>query len=197
MARILLVDDEPDILKFLREFLSRHLPDSTIETAHASDAALERIAMIDFDVVLSDIKMPDMDGLALLEKVRAIRPQTQILLMTGVDQRDVVLQALRGGAYDFISKPIDLDYLLAAVKRAIELRHLKAQVRQREKDHEIILNSVSAMIWYKDRNNKILRVNKAAADSIGLEPQAIEGRQTEEFYPIDAAKYHADDLEVI
>jgi PAS domain S-box-containing protein len=62
---------------------------------------------------------------------------------------------------------------------------------------QIILDSVPALIWYKDRNNRILRANRAAAESMGTTPSALEGRSTYELYPEEAAAYHQDDLDVI
>lgn len=70
-------------------------------------------------------------------------------------------------------------------------------VRRKEHEKQIILDSVPAMIWYKDKENRVLRANKSAAESIGRSVEEVEGRRTEELYPDEAAQYHADDLEVI
>src|SRR5437867_8278239 len=70
-------------------------------------------------------------------------------------------------------------------------------VRRKEHEKQIILDSVPAMIWYRDKDNRILRVNKSAAESIGRSIEEVEGKRIEELYPAEAAQYHADDLEVI
>ena len=76
--------------------------------------------------------MPGMDGLALLNEIRSLRPKTPTLLITGHGEHDLAVQALRGGAYDFVQKPIDRDYFVASLERAIQLRRLDREVeRQR------------------------------------------------------------------
>src|ERR1043166_7908936 len=71
------------------------------------------------------------------------------------------------------------------------------QIDRRQQELQIIFDSLPVMIWYKDRQNKIIRCNKLAAATIGLTAAEMENRYTEEFYPDEAAMYHADDLEVI
>src|SRR5438552_952671 len=102
------------------------------EALDSAPAALRRVAVADYEAIVADIKMPGMDGLALLAEIRPLRPDTPTLLMTGHGQRDLVVEALRGGAYDFIEKPIDRDYFVASLRRAIQARELRRQVeRQR------------------------------------------------------------------
>lgn len=88
---------------------------------------------------------------------------------------------------------------IAGLLYRIDMERSRAEVRVRkhEQEQQIIFDSVPAMIWYKDRANRILRVNRPAAESIGLRVEDIEGKHTSEFYPDEAEKYHADDLEVI
>src|SRR5690348_12205963 len=99
-----------------------------IATAESALTALEKIAQSDYDAIITDIKMPGMDGLTLLSKIKEVRPETPTLLITGHGEHDLAIQALRGGAYDFIQKPIERDYLVASLKRAIETRRLSRQV---------------------------------------------------------------------
>lgn len=76
-------------------------------------------------------------------------------------------------------------------------RRAEAQLQKREQEEQIIFDSVPAMIWYKDKNNRILRANKAAADSMGLQVKDIEGRSTHDLYPEEATRYYQTDLKVI
>jgi len=128
MTRILIVDDDPALLQALPEALRLRLVDMAVDTCDSAADALRRIAATGYDAVVTDIKMPGMDGLALLAEIRRLRPDTPTLLITGHGQHDLVVQALRGGAYDFIPKPIDRDYFVASLKRAIETRHLRRQL---------------------------------------------------------------------
>ena len=128
MSRILIVDDDAALLRALPEALRLRLADAAVDTCDSAADALRLIAATDYDAVVSDIKMPGMDGLVLLAEIRSLRPDTPTLLITGHGQHDLVVQALRGGAYDFIPKPIDRDYFVASLKRAIETRHLRRQL---------------------------------------------------------------------
>src|SRR5204862_273701 len=88
----------------------------------SAEEALRLIAAHDYDAIVSDIKMPGMDGLALLDEVREIRPETPTLLITGHGEHDLTVRALRGGAYDFIQKPIDREYFVASRGREGRVR---------------------------------------------------------------------------
>jgi len=128
--RILIVDDDPALLEALPEALRLRIEELDIDTAASAAIALEQIARTDYDAIITDIKMPGMNGLELLHRVRALRPETPTLLITGYGEHDLVIQALRGGAYDFIQKPIDRDYFVAVLKRAIQMVHLRRQARE-------------------------------------------------------------------
>jgi PAS domain S-box-containing protein len=128
--RVLIVDDDPALLRALPEALRLRLEAVTVETCDSAAEALERVAATDYDAIISDIKMPGMDGLALLAKIRAARPDTPTLLITGHGEHDLAVQALRGGAYDFIQKPIEREYFVASLSRAIHLRHLRRRVTE-------------------------------------------------------------------
>ncbi|MEP6888650.1 MAG: response regulator, partial [Nitrospirales bacterium] len=91
---------------------------------------LERIGQTDYDAVVSDVKMPGMDGFQLMERVLTIRPTTSTLLVTGHGDHDMGVKALNAGAYAFIPKPIDREFFVAWLKRAIQLRQLSRTVEQ-------------------------------------------------------------------
>src|SRR4029450_4943269 len=101
-ARVLIVDDDPDLLQALSEALHLRMQRGTIETAESAHIALERLATCEFDAIVADIKMPGMDGLELLARIRQLCPDTPTLLITGHGEHDLAVQALRGGAHDYL-----------------------------------------------------------------------------------------------
>src|SRR5207245_8758393 len=109
------VDDDPALLAALPEALRLRMAGVTVDTADSGAAALDRIAAREYDAIVIDIKMPGMDGLALLAEIRTRRPDTPVLMVTGHGEHALAIQALRGGAYDFIQKPIDRDHFVAAL----------------------------------------------------------------------------------
>jgi DNA-binding NtrC family response regulator len=121
-ARILIVDDDPALLEALPEAVRLRMEEVAIDTCDSAAAAVERIEARDYDAIVTDIKMPGMDGLALLAVIRQKRPATPTLLITGHGEHDLGLRALEGGAYEYISKPIDRDSFIASLRRAIQSR---------------------------------------------------------------------------
>src|SRR5919197_1208001 len=132
MARILIVDDDPALLKALPEALRLRMQDAQVDTCDSAREALARIGDVDYDAIVADIKMPGMDGLALLAEIRALRPDTPTGLITGHGHEDLAVLALRGGAYDFIQKPIDREYIVPSLTRAIEERARRRRVEEQQ-----------------------------------------------------------------
>ncbi len=124
--RILVVDDEETI----REIVSSMLGGAHFQTRQAA-SGIEALAILesgeDFDLVLSDLMMAEMDGIALLERAKERYPDMPIVMVTAVHDIQVALQALRNGAYDYLLKPFEREQLLATVRRALENRRLKRE----------------------------------------------------------------------
>jgi signal transduction histidine kinase len=130
-ARILIIDDDLTLLQVLPETLRLRMNGVVVDTCDSAQVALERIGSTEYDAILCDIKMPGMDGLALLAEIRVRQPNLPTLLITGHDEYQA-LQALRGGAYDFLQKPIDREYLVASLTRAIGKGQLGRQIEQQQ-----------------------------------------------------------------
>jgi two-component system, sensor histidine kinase and response regulator len=127
-SQVLIVDDDPALLEALSEALRLRMEDATVDTCDSARAALDRIRADDYDAIVADIKMPAMDGMQLLAEIRKVRPDTPTLLITGHGEHDLAVQALRSGANDYIQKPIDRDYFVASLSRAIQCHQLSRQV---------------------------------------------------------------------
>jgi diguanylate cyclase (GGDEF)-like protein len=126
--RVLIIDDEPMVLDALSKTVRQRMTSVMVDTADTSHAALEQIVVNDYDAIVSDIRMPDIDGLTLLKEIRAHRPNTPTLLITGYAEQGMAIQALRAGAYDYIPKPLDFEYFLVSLNRAVQMRRLSRQV---------------------------------------------------------------------
>ncbi|WP_022853772.1 sigma-54-dependent transcriptional regulator [Thermodesulfatator atlanticus] len=132
--RILVVDDEPHMTRMLLR-LFRQIPEAEVEPCLSGEEALEKLSSFSPDVVVTDIKMAGIDGLALLKQIKQFDHTISVILITGYGTIEMAVQALKDGAYDFIQKPFDSDHILHVVKRAIErtklLRenlHLKTEI---------------------------------------------------------------------
>ncbi len=186
LARILLVDDDEALLEALPEALLLRMSGIEVDTADSGLKALERIRRIDYDAIVSDIKMPGMDGLALLTATKELRPGTPILLITGHGEHDLAVQALRGGAYDFVQKPIDRDYFVASLERAMRMRRLDRQVADQQallEQHARVLEHVDNGVVLVDADEKILYWNPSAEAITGIPAASVLGRPVGEALP--------------
>ena len=132
MSSVLIVDDDSALLEALPETLRLRMSGVTVDTADSAAAALDRIAVRDYDAIVTDIKMPGMDGLALLAEIRKQQPDTPVLMITGHGEDVLAIQSLRSGAYDFIQKPIDRDYFVLSLQRAILAHSFTRRVKDRQ-----------------------------------------------------------------
>src|SRR5436190_12490930 len=125
--RILVVDDEERMASVVAMALGRAGWDC--ETCHDGNEALRALNARGADVVVSDWKMAGMDGLELLEKLRAKRPDLPVILITAFASVPSAVAAMRAGAFDYVTKPFDNDELRAIVARALELTRLERENR--------------------------------------------------------------------
>jgi PAS domain S-box-containing protein len=184
--RVLIVDDDHALLEALPEAIHLRMNGLEINTCDSATGALERLREIDYDAIVTDIKMPGMDGLALLEAIQETRPRTPTLLITGHGEQDLAVQALRGGAYDYIAKPIDRDYFVAALSRAIQVKSLDRQIEKQRvalERHARVLEHVDEGVFLVDEQGLIQHWNPAAAAITGLAAEDVLDCPAEEAIP--------------
>jgi DNA-binding NtrC family response regulator len=121
-ARILVVDDEDIVRASCRRALGNG--ERTVDTAASGTEALKKIDEGHYDVVLLDIKMPDVDGLEVLQRVKESHPEIEVVMVTGLSQIETAVRAMKLGAFDYVPKPFDPDELAVVVDRALEHRRL-------------------------------------------------------------------------
>ncbi|KFE62365.1 sigma-54-dependent transcriptional regulator [Hyalangium minutum] len=127
-GRILIVEDEREMRVMLEKGLTRRgFEPRACETA---DDALAALSAEDFDTVLTDLRMPGMSGLALCERIVLNRPDIPVVVVTAFGSMETAVAAIRAGAYDFITKPVDLDALVLLLERAVRHRALREEVRR-------------------------------------------------------------------
>lgn len=129
-GRVLLVDDEPDIRRLLSRYLGRL--GYTVQEAADGEEAVALVKAAIPDVVVTDMAMPRLDGLGLLEQLRSVDPGLPVIVLTGHGSFENVIAAMRcGAAFDYLVKPLhDLTMIEVAVARALEVRRLRAEARE-------------------------------------------------------------------
>ena len=163
---ILIVDDDTALLQALPQALRLRIKDITIDTSDSAQKAFSLIEQNDYDAIVSDIKMPGMDGLSLLARIKSLRPETPTLLITGHGEHNLAIQALRGGAYDFIQKPIDRDYFVAALLRAVQTHNLRRQVVEQQQMLEQYTRSLEQTV--QERTRELIEANAAKDEFLSI-----------------------------
>ncbi|SDZ74142.1 DNA-binding transcriptional response regulator, NtrC family, contains REC, AAA-type ATPase, and a Fis-type DNA-binding domains [Bizionia paragorgiae] len=124
MSKILVIEDEAAIRRVLVKILSEENDKYELFEAEDGLAGIEKIKKEDFDLVLCDIKMPKMDGVEVLEAIKKIKPEIPIVMISGHGDLDTAVNTMRLGAFDYISKPPDLNRLLNTVRHALDKKEL-------------------------------------------------------------------------
>ena len=145
MSKILIIEDEPAIRRVLTKILSEENDSYQVEEAEDGLIGMEKIKNTDYDLILCDIKMPKMDGVELLEATKKIKPEIPIVMISGHGDMETAINTMRMGAFDYISKPPDLNRLLNTVRNALDKKQLvvenKILKKKVSKNYEMIGDS--------------------------------------------------------
>jgi putative two-component system response regulator len=167
--RILIVDDE----EMICDMLSRRLTQEgySCVTAHSGREALTHFYKDAFSLIISDIKMPEMNGIELLKKVKTMHPKMIVIIVTAYPEIDMAVEAMRVGAYDFIIKPADLDLVLLSVRRALEKKRLEEEVEVYHQNLERLVEERTVKLQQAYR-----KLKKAHLDSVKVLAEAIDAK---------------------
>jgi two-component system nitrogen regulation response regulator NtrX len=133
MSKILIIEDEVAIRRVLTKIISEENETYNVEEAADGLLGIEMIKNHDYDLVLCDIKMPKMDGVEVLEKAKKIKPEVPIVMISGHGDIDTAVNTMRLGAFDYISKPPDLNRLLNTVRNALDTKTLLVENKRLKK----------------------------------------------------------------
>ena len=174
MISLLYVDDEPALLELCRVFLERE-GDISVVTVHSAGEALERIKNERFDAIISDYQMPELDGITLLKKVRAVSPDIPFILFTGRGREEIVIEAINSGADSYIQKGGD------PRSQFKELSHrIRQIVRRRKAENELRLMKFSVdrasegIVWLRS-DGSIAYCNEAICAMLGYSQEEFSG----------------------
>jgi len=167
--RILIVDDEEIICSLLARRLAREGYSCT--TANNGKEALDHFYKDTYSLIISDIKMPKMDGLELLKSVKSIHPKMKMIMITAYPEINMAVEAMRLGAYDFIIKPADLELVVLSVRKALESKRLEEEI---EAYHNCLEERVEERTARLQQAYRILK--KAHLDSVKVLAEAIDAK---------------------
>jgi len=157
-SKILVIEDEAAIRRVLVKILSEESDTYQLDEAEDGLIGIEKIRKEDYDLILCDIKMPKMDGVEVLEALKKLKPQIPIVMISGHGDIDTAVNTMRLGAFDYISKPPDLNRLLNTVRNALDRKELVVEIKllkkKVSKKYEMIGES-KALLKIKDMIDKV------------------------------------------
>jgi len=133
MSNILIIEDEAAIRRVLTKIISEENDDYVVSEASDGLEGIEKITKNEYDLVLCDIKMPKMDGVEVLERIKKIKPEIPFVMISGHGDLDTAVNTMRLGAFDYISKPPDLNRLLNTVRNALDRKELVVENKRLKK----------------------------------------------------------------
>ena len=151
MSNILIIEDEAAIRRVLKRIIADENDKYIVAEAQDGVEGLELIKDNDYDLILCDIKMPKMDGVEVLEKIKTIKPEIPVVMISGHGDLDTAVQTMRLGAFDYISKPPDLNRLLNTVRNALDRKQLVVENKRLKKK----VSKKYKMIGESDEINQI------------------------------------------
>jgi len=167
--RILIVDDEEMICSIFARRLAKE--GYSCVMANNGSEALNHFNKDNFSLIISDIKMPEMNGIELLKRVKATHPNMIVIIMTAYREIDMAMEAMHLGAYDFIIKPADLDLVVFSVKKALEKRRLEEELEAYHQHLERLVEERTSKLQQAYRTLK-----KAHLDSVKVLAEAIDAK---------------------
>ncbi len=217
MARVIIIDDEKGIRFTLREFLADENHD--VVTAENGEEALELVQAKTFDVVVTDLILPDIHGVDLLRKIRLTQPDVQAIVITGEPNVETAVEAVRFNAFDYLYKPVTRQAICRVVQNAADVKHLSDEnkrlfeenERQRHKLEELVQERTQKLQdseeMYRNlveladdgicivQDNKIRYANSCLAKLLGYEAKELFGRDYTDFIPPDHRQPLSDMME--
>ena len=160
MQKVLIVEDEKAISGVLHSILSDELTDYEILVAEDGLEAYKLLEKDDFALIISDIKMPKLSGLELLKQALQLKPDTTFVMISGHADIDTAVSALKDGAYDFISKPIDINRLITSVRNALDRKNLVQKANTLQKENTQLKKKVSKKYQMIGRSSALTKIQK-------------------------------------
>lgn len=185
--KLLIIDDDEALCESLGDTLE--LEGYLVNTSHNAEDGTKKVRSGFYNIILLDMKLPDSDGIAVLEMIKDISPDTEVIIFTAYAEMDIVIKAMDRNAFSFLPKPFEIPYLIATIKRALEKqritfenRMLYQQTVREEKDWVDTFDSISDMISILDENLCVIKCNKALLQGLGVELKDILGKECHEIY---------------
>lgn len=178
--KILIVDDEPLMCHSLKELMS--INGFNAVSANSGKEANEKLVGVQFDLALLDMNLPDTDGHRIMDHIHSVSPDTIVIIITGTASLDSAIGALKRGAFDYVQKPIEYEYLINTIRNALDQKRLKTeneiihhQLQQSEERYRSLVQNSPDIIYTLDDQGLFTFVSSAATPLLGYETDQLIG----------------------
>jgi two-component system cell cycle sensor histidine kinase/response regulator CckA len=175
-ARVLIVDDDAGTCETLSDVLQAR--GHAVHTAMTGRAGLGVLARNLVDVAIVDINLPDRQGLELLDAIKSASPQTEIIFVTAHASIDTAMQAVNGAAFAYLTKPFEIQHLLATMHKALEKQELVRELRASEERYRLVTEHIHDVVFLVDLDNRFTFGNGRLAEVTGYRLDELVGRPT-------------------
>jgi two-component system phosphate regulon sensor histidine kinase PhoR len=177
--RILVVDDEKRIRDGCHKVLTQE--GFEVDRAETGEAGIKMIEEAHYDIVLLDLKMPGLSGFDVLGNVKALHPDTVVIVITGYATVDHSIEAMKKGAFDFIPKPFSPEQLRVVVSKAIEHTRTLQDIANEKSRMRVLINQLASGVMATDNRKRVALANPAFLRMLGYRGESVVGHRTEEF----------------
>ena len=186
-TKLLIIDDDEALCESLIDIIE--LEGYLVDTSYFAADGTKKVESGFYNIVLLDKKLPDSDGIVILEKIKKVSPDTEVIFFTAFAEVDTVIKAMDRNAFSFLPKPLEIPYLITTIKRALEKqkfvfekRRLFQTISDANKDWEITFDSISDLISIHDTDFNVIKCNHAVADKFNVELKDIIGKKCYEVF---------------
>lgn len=180
--KFLIIDDDVALSESILDIVE--LEDYSTDTSYTAADGIKKVESDYYHIVLLDMKLPDSDGLTVLEHIKQTSPDTEVIIFTAYAKMDTVIEAMEKDAFSFLPKPFDMPYLLTIIKRALEKQNIALENRLLyeqtilgKRDWEETFDSISDLVSIHDMDFNIIRCNKAVKEKLNVEYRDIIGKK--------------------
>ncbi len=185
-GNILIIDDDEGMCETLGDVL--HARGHAVQKATRGGAGLDELRGHAFDVVIVDIKLPDISGLELLRAIRQSSPDTEVIFITGHASLTTALQAINGAAFAYMVKPFEMDQLVAIVGKAIEKYRLTRALRESEERYRLITENINDAVFLLDPEGRLVFANARGETITGYRIEEFRGRSLDALLTPEGAR---------
>jgi PAS domain S-box-containing protein len=191
----LVVDDDPGMLETLEDVLAKE--GHRVHAANLGSSALNRLAQSPpVDVAIVDFKLPDISGLELLNRLKAVSPETEVILITGYASLATALEAINGQAAAYLVKPLDPDHLLKTVEQALSRQGLVRALRESEERYRLVTDALAEAVLLLDPSGHLVLANRYAETLTGYTVGELRDRPLVRLLTPDGAERATARLEL-